>query len=207
MIWHFGNTSVRSAMRLRDGLIALKLSRIEGNIRGKKGDDNFRNALGDYRIVSLGTDVTASVGRKWRSAMEKLGFIYPKLTGSNAQYQSDVGLADHISENGHRLIDAGDENFKAQQECFLRALIAYYINDGNGHFCSPLMFVLRLLLELDRRFGESKLAMIEMSLIVQCTSPSTTIDTVVEQIVDFRSRRDASKSKRKFDNAAYRKGC
>ena len=45
-MWHFGNTSVRSALRLREGLIALKNSGKEGKIRGKEGDQNFQFAKG-----------------------------------------------------------------------------------------------------------------------------------------------------------------
>ena len=71
---HFGNTSARSAFRLREGLIALKNSGIEGQIIGKEGDQNFRDLLGNIKVVNLGNDNSFSVGRKWHSAMEKMGF-------------------------------------------------------------------------------------------------------------------------------------
>ena len=61
MVWHFGNTSVRSALRLREGLIALKDSDLEGNIRGIDGDKEFKIALGKQGVVNLGDDATNSV--------------------------------------------------------------------------------------------------------------------------------------------------
>ena len=36
-MWQIGNTTVRSALRLREGLIALKKSGQEGKIRGYEG--------------------------------------------------------------------------------------------------------------------------------------------------------------------------
>ena len=75
--WQLGNTSVRSAMRIKDGLTAYSTSSIQGNIRKGDGDIAFRRLLGQCGVVSLGKDSTNSVGRKWRSAMGKLGFIYP----------------------------------------------------------------------------------------------------------------------------------
>tara|TARA_B100001027_G_scaffold189443_1_gene142951 strand:+ start:731 stop:1027 length:297 start_codon:yes stop_codon:yes gene_type:complete len=71
---HFGNTSARSAFRLREGLIAFKNSGKEGQIIGKEGDQNFRDLLGNIKVVNLGNDNSFSVGRKWHSAMEKMGF-------------------------------------------------------------------------------------------------------------------------------------
>ena len=66
--WQLGNTSVRSALRIRDGLVALSQSSIQGNIRNVDGDIAFRELLGKCGVVSLGSDATNSVGRKWRSA-------------------------------------------------------------------------------------------------------------------------------------------
>ena len=40
---------------------------------------SFRRLLGDHGIVELGDDETYSVGRKWRSALNKLGFLYPEV--------------------------------------------------------------------------------------------------------------------------------
>ena len=52
-MWIFGNTSVRSPLRLRAGLIALKNSGLEGQIRGsKEADINFRNLMCSIYSVS-----------------------------------------------------------------------------------------------------------------------------------------------------------
>ena len=74
--WQLGNTSVRSATRLRDGLIELAKSGREGLLRGHEGDAAWREILGEADIVQLGNDETNSVGRKWRAAMCRLGLIY-----------------------------------------------------------------------------------------------------------------------------------
>ena len=114
MIWYIGNTSVRSAFRLRDGLVALSQSPLQGNMRGQEGDRAFRELLGQHGIVSLGTDETNSVGRKWRSALGKLGFLYPEIPRSATIRQEDIGAIDTITPNGWRLIRS--ETVPAMQE-------------------------------------------------------------------------------------------
>ncbi|MEI6499153.1 MAG: AlwI family type II restriction endonuclease, partial [bacterium] len=115
--WHLGNTTVRSPFRLRDGLIVLSRSDLQGKLRGTENDAAFRKLLGDSGLVSLGDDITNSVGRKWRSALSQLGFIYSDI--------SDKDMIDHITPSGSRLIKA--DNVPAMQECFLRSLICYQI--------------------------------------------------------------------------------
>lgn len=73
--WLLGNTTVRSPFRLREGLIALSGSSLQGNLRGLRQDIAFRELLGTHGVVELGEDRTNSVGRKWRSALNKLGFL------------------------------------------------------------------------------------------------------------------------------------
>lgn len=124
LLWYIGNTSVRSAFRLRDGLVALSTSPLQSNMRGQEGDRAFRDLLGQHGIVTLGVDDTYSVGRKWRSALGKLGFLYPKIPRSPEIRQEDIGAVDTITPNGWRLIRA--DTVPAMQECFLRALAAQY---------------------------------------------------------------------------------
>jgi hypothetical protein len=52
--WHLGNTTVRSPFRLRDGLVALSTSSLQGNLRGQHQEIAFRNLLGEHGIVELG---------------------------------------------------------------------------------------------------------------------------------------------------------
>ena len=84
--WLLGNTTVRSPFRLIDGLKVFALT--NGDIRGTKEKELvFCKALVDGGIISSNfeakdtsgfSDTTYSVGRKWRSALEKLGFIEQK---------------------------------------------------------------------------------------------------------------------------------
>ena len=46
-MWQIGNTTVRSALRLREGLIALEKSGKQGSIRGEEGEKIFRNLLSE----------------------------------------------------------------------------------------------------------------------------------------------------------------
>ena len=49
--WHLGNTTVRSPFRLRDGLVALSTSSLQGNLRGEEQERAFRRLLGEHGIV------------------------------------------------------------------------------------------------------------------------------------------------------------
>ena len=98
--WLLGNTTVRSPFRLRDGLIAISQSPLQGTLRGQEQEIALRLLLGNEGIVALGSDATNSVGRKWRSALEKLGFLIPEIPASSGILQADIGPLDMISKNG-----------------------------------------------------------------------------------------------------------
>ncbi|UQZ88910.1 AlwI family type II restriction endonuclease [Deltaproteobacteria bacterium Smac51] len=204
-LWYIGNTSVRSAMRLRDGLVALAASPLQGNLRGKDGDLAFRNLLGERGIVSLGDDDTYSVGRKWRSALNKLGFLYPKVESGSGLTQAEVGPMDSITPNGRRLINS--ESVPAMQECFLRALAAQYIEiakpDGEVILFSPLKHTLKVLLKLEAVTGEASASFIEMALFIQTTTSQDSIDQLAEDIASFRKERRAAESVKRFDSGHY----
>ena len=205
MIWYIGNTSVRSAFRLRDGLVALSQSPLQGNMRGHDGDRAFRDLLGEAGIVNLGTDTTNSVGRKWRSALGKLGFLFPEIPTAASVRQEEIGPLDTITPNGWRLIRS--TTVPAMQECFLRALAAQFINieDNTGQtiWFSPLRHTLAVLLELERQTGEAYINFIEMALFVQTTSSADNITVIAQQIIALRNERNAAESKRRFDKAKY----
>lgn len=207
-LWHLGNTTVRSPFRLRDGLIALSSSPLQGKLHGKKQEIAFRDLLGERNIVGLGKDETYSVGRKWRVALNQMGFLVPEIPAKTGVSQSDIGLVDTITENGWRLIQA--EPVPSMQECFLRALAAYFIpnpseKDYSFAQFSPLRHTLSVLFELERQTGDSRLEFIEMAVIVQTTSPDDGIKSIVKRILDFRTKRKAAKNKRGFDSDAKRK--
>jgi len=200
--WHLGNTTVRSPFRLRDGLVALSTSSLQGNLRGEEQERAFRRLLGEHGIVELGDDDTYSVGRKWRSALNKLGFLYPEVPPASGIPQSEIGPLDMITPNGWRLIRA--DTVPAMQECFLRALAAHYIPSALerkfdfGVF-SPLRHTLAVMLELEKETGESRLNFVEMAIVVQLTSSDESLAAIVARVLELRARRLASTNKRQFD--------
>ena len=200
-----GNTTVRSPFRLRDGLVALSTSSLQGNLRGREQEIALRNLLGEHGIVKLGSDDTFSVGRKWRSALNKLGFLYPEVSSASGITQSELGPVDMVTPNGWRLIRA--DTVPAMQECFLRAIAACYIpspleKEYTFSIFSPLRHTLAIMLELERQTGESRLNFIEMALVVQLTSSENPIDTVVSGVLALRVNRLAAANKRQFDRQA-----
>ena len=200
--WHLGNTTVRSPFRLRDGLVALSTSSLQGNLRGEEQERTFRRLLGERGIVELGNDDTYSVGRKWRSALNKLGFLYPEVPPASGIPQSEIGPIDMITPNGWRLIRA--DTVPAMQECFLRALAAHYIPSAlerkfDFAVFSPLRHTLAIMLELEKQTGESRLNFVEMAVVVQLTSSDESLADIVAQVLALRARRLASPNKRKFD--------
>ena len=102
--WHLGNPTVRNPFRLRDGLDALSTSSLQGNLRGQEQEIALRRLLGEHGIVELGDDDTYSVGRKWRSALNKQGFLYPEVPPAPGIPQSEIGPIDMVTPNGWRLI-------------------------------------------------------------------------------------------------------
>jgi hypothetical protein len=200
--WHLGNTTVRSPFRLRDGLVALSKSPLQGNLRGQEQEKALRCLFGEYGIVELGDDETYSVGRKWRSALNKLGFLYPEIPSTSNIAQNEIGPIDMITPNGWRLISA--DTVPAMQECFLRALAAHYIPSAlerkfDFSVFSPLRHTLAVMLELERKTGGSYLNFVEMALIVQLTSSEDVLADIVMRVLALRARREAASNKRQFD--------
>lgn len=200
--WHLGNTTVRSPFRLRDGLVALSTSPLQGNLRGQEQEIALRRLLGEHGIVELGDDDTYSVGRKWRSALNKLGFLYPEVPPASGIPQIEIGPIDMITPNGWRLIRA--DTVPAMQECFLRALAAHYIPSAlerkfDFAVFSPLRHTLAIMLELEKQTGESRLNFVEMAIVVQLTSSDESLADIVAQVLALRARRLVSPNKRKFD--------
>ena len=197
-----GNTTVRSPFRLRDGLVALSTSSLQGNLRGQEQEKDLRLLLGEHGIVELGNDQTYSVGRKWRSALNKLGFLYPEAPPGSGISQNEIGPLDMITPNGWRLIRA--DTVPAMQECFLRALAAYYIPSAlekkyDFPVFSPLRHTLTVMTGLERLTGDSRLNFIEMALVVQLTNSQDAVADIAALVLDLRARRSASGNKRRFD--------
>jgi hypothetical protein len=147
-------------------------------------------------------DHTNSAARKWRSALSQLGFLYPKTKNQKRIPQEDIGPLDMISENGRRLLES--ETVPAMQECFLRALAAYFVpNAFEPQYTfspfSPLRHVLAILLRLSKKAEGGWLDFSEVAFVVQMTSADDDIDAVVSQVLDFRARRGRAANSKKFD--------
>lgn len=206
--WQIGNTTVRSGLRTRDALIALDSSGYQGNIRGTDGDKRFREVLGNVGVVSLGSDATASVGRKFRSVMGQLGFLYPEA--NHGLKQSDIGPLDFITPAGRRFINA--QTIGGQQECFLRALTGKTIDLSSSRYespgaFSPLLHVLRVMKDLEKKCGSNQISFIEFTIFIQVTSQEDSIDELVNKILKFRKLRGEATSKKRFDNESVAKQC
>lgn len=202
--WHFGNTTVRSAFRLRDGLIALAESSLVGNIKGRDQETAFAKLLDDRGVVAMSEQADVpSLGRKWRAALTQLGFLVPDVSRVDSIDQAVIGAPFTITESGRRLISA--EAVPAMQECFLRSLAAYRIPSAleTGYdvapFC-PLRHTLAVMLELENRTGDSRLEFIEMAVIVELSSGDDAVADICDRVLALRAARDTAANKRRFDN-------
>jgi hypothetical protein len=206
--WQLGNTTVRSGLRTRDALIALRNSGAEGRIRQQEGDRRFRQILGQAGVVRLGSDPSESVGRKFRSAMTQLGFLYPEKPIGSTKVR--IGPADHITPAGHRFIEA--QSVIAQQECFLRAISGISFSTATSTYSavgdfSPLLHVLRLLRTLQDETGDSSISFVEFAIFVQTTNNMFLVNETIEQIIIHREARKNAANKKSFDSAAIEMQC
>lgn len=202
--WQLGNTTVRSGMRLKDGVAAfVEDGMTDGGIRGEEGDIRCRNALGRAGIVKLGTDKTNSAGRKWRAAMGKLGFLYPEVKNKWGFQQSELGIMDGVTPSGYALVKA--DTVPAIQDCFLRAMSVPTLETERGTLFAPLIWVLNILLELEKKSGKPCISFFEMAAVVQVTNPDDGIDEVVSRILELRILRANAASKRRFDKQYFEK--
>lgn len=225
ILWHLGNTTVRTPYRLRDALRVLQGSPLNGNLSGKEQENAFAELLHHEGIVYAprvlaGQDVS-DLGRKWRVALSQLGFITPRLTKSIKSGTIDPALTPltedieelsgrqyEITPNGYRLIKS--ELITAQQECFLRSLACYHIPSPlettyKVNSFSPLRFILRVMKALDDAGYDTKLSFQEFALFVQTSTPSDGIESTVQRIANFRAGRKVAKGNvRTYDRKFYK---
>jgi hypothetical protein len=198
--WYLGNTSVREAQRLRAGLTVLSSSPLNGNLEGQERETAFAtllNETGVLRIQKTATENVPFLGRKWRAAMMQLGFITP-----NSKRLNKCGLTSvnpySVTENGRRLIEA--ESLSAQQECFLRSLLAHQLPSPVEPFkapipFSPLRMVLATMAELQKHEDERFLSKLEMAAVVQLITSPDEVKAGVERILNFRREMAQAKQK------------
>lgn len=218
--WQIGNTTVRNPYRLKDGLRVLALSPLIGNLEGRENESAFAKLLHEAGVVAVqriesgedGGDYS-DVGRKWRSALDKMGFITPKLSrhtddrGTDPRLQPLVGDVTgltgrpyEITPQGRRLINA--DTLVEEQECFLRSMVARQHEPTNPALdqpFSPLRMVLKVMVGLANREAEPSINMEEMASVVQFVTSEQEAEAAAEAIVDFRARRTGAENKRAFD--------
>lgn len=197
--WLFGNTTVRSPFRLIDGLKVFALT--NGEIRGSREKElTFCKALVDGEIISSSfeaediagfSDTTYSVGRKWRSALEKLGFIEQK---------ENIYV---LTENGENLLKS--QTLQSDQECYLRSLILYSFKSEDSFTTSfsPLMLTINIMNELEKRTGKSIISFQEMGAVIQLAFGYSEIEKAVDEILSIRDARKKALSKKRFDKELY----
>lgn len=208
--WYFGNTTVRSPFRLRDGLQLISSSSLQGNLHGAEQESAFCTLLGQAGIVNLKGDATYSIGRKWRAALSQHGFLYPQVTKKSGINQFEIGQVDTITPNGWNLIQA--ESVGGIQECFLRSMASYYVPNvldiqtyNFTKIFSPLRHILKIMLELEKHTGSNKLEFLEVALFVIWTNAEQTIEEIVSSILNFRDDKRKAERKRKFNQVAIDK--
>lgn len=192
--WYLGNTTIRNAKRLKDGLRVLINSNLHGNLEGTENEQAFAKLLDQEGVVYLSRlhenpdSNVSDVGRKWRAALMQLGFIRPSsdvLNRLNMDYQPFT-----VTPNGQRLLEA--DTLPMEQECFLRALLAHQIpspiESFPGDVFSPLRIVLETLYLLERSGYDPSISKEEMGTIVQLISNINDVPSAVERIGSFRNQ-------------------
>lgn len=202
--WMFGNTTVRSAMRLPSGLRALADAGYLGRMHTALEDEMAEAMHAAGAIVSTMSGKESGVSRKWRNALVKMGFIYPSVLDRPFQEVdiSAIGLPFALTPNGSRLLAA--QSVRAQQEVNLRALAAVQLpspieNEYKFPPFSPLRHVIRILLSLESVGESPHISRTEMASIVQFTNSANSLDEIVTRILGQRSQRELARSKRRFD--------
>lgn len=192
--WLFGNTTIRNPLRIHDVMAALEEYPEACPKKGTEFENMFAHFLerqGIVEITRTQKDVS-DLGRKWRSGLVKLGFIYPEQSAKPFS----------VTPAGFRL--AGTDSIAERQECFLRALACTVVPSiiepsfQGKKFC-PFRFLIALSLELKNNTGSSCITFSEMAGIVQFRNAEANIKKVCKEILNHRKNREKSKSKHKYD--------
>ena len=97
--WHFGNTTVRNPMRIRDGLAVLKNPTLNGHLIGKEQESLLAYELDKAGVINLGQTDPDFMGRKWRSCFSQLGFITHKFTRNLNPGEKDPIIIEVIKDH------------------------------------------------------------------------------------------------------------
>lgn len=198
-IWLIGNTGMRNPWRIPSGFKVYVESNMVGKLRAPEDQVAFKMILAKTGEIGgdLNKDVDASITRKYRLMFNKYGFAYPEITKKDGFQQDELGKVDTITPLGNAFYNA--DSVAAQQECFLRGLIVPMEDLGEGKTFSPLLWVLSVMLELEKRTGDTKINFIEFAICVQTTNPNNDIGEVVDHILTIRNERKNAENKKKYD--------
>ncbi len=202
-IWLIGNTGMRNPWRIRGGFKVYVESNLVEKLRKPEDQQAFKKLL--YEKGEIGgdaeKDASASITRKYRLMFNKFGFAYPEITKSSGFSQENLGPVDGITPLGNSFYHA--ETIDAQQECFLRGLIVPMEPLTDSTSFSPLLWVLAVMLELEKRTGSTKLNFVEFATCVQTTNPLFDIEKVADEILKIREARKDADNKKRFDRERY----
>lgn len=214
-IYTYGNTTVRNTTRFPEGLRVLEASKYNGNINSKHDELGFAELLNNNDVVEMEADKEPddSLGRKWRSAFDKTGFITPATVRRNKLLENNgydpiaqnvkklypdlpiSGRAYEVTPQGQRLAEAN--TIYEMQDTILRALLAIQIDSFdvvNTKF-KPFVFVLQVMKCL-RDFKQKKgINRLELVIVSSCTDHSKAAK-IAQDIIKYREGRDKVKGKR-----------
>src|SRR5574344_928608 len=188
-IWLIGNTGMRNPWRILSGFKIYVESNMVGRLRTPEDQVTFKMLLMYAGEIGgdLEKDKDAIITRKYRLMFNNYGLAYPEITKKDGFEQDELGDVDKITPLGKTFYAA--DSVSAQQECFLRGLIVPMEKmDGDTVF-SPLLWVLSVMLEIEKRTGDTKINFIEFATYVQTSNPLNDIGEVVDDILDIREKR------------------
>lgn len=198
-IWLIGNTGMRNPWRIPSGFKVYAESNLVGRLRTPEDQLAFKKLLFDKGEAGgdVDKDKSASITRKYRLMFNKYGFAYPEVSKKDGFTQEELGSVDAITPLGK--IFYNSESVTAQQECFLRGLIVPMEKLTETSTFSPLLWVVNVMLEIEKRTGDTKINFIEFATCVQTTNPLSDITKVVDDILAIRVERKDAENKKKYD--------
>lgn len=204
-IWNIGNTGMRNPWRIPGGFKVYVESNLVEKLRTPEDQMAFKNLLFEKGEASgdLDKDTSASITRKYRLMFNKYGFAYPEITKKDGFSQDELGPVDGITPLGNAFYKA--DCVASQQECFLRGLIVPMEKLSESTTFSPLRWVLAVMLEIEKKTGDTKINFIEFATCVQTTNPLVKIEEVVDEILSIREERAKAENKKKYDKEIIHK--
>ena len=198
-IWLIGNTGMRNPWRIPSGFKVYAESNMVGRLLSPEDQVAFKMLLVKTGEIGgdLDKDKDASITRKYRLMFNKYGFAYPEVTKKDGFDQEELGPVDVITPLGETFYNA--DTVSAQQECFLRGLIVPMEKLDDNRTFSPLLWVLSVMLSIEKRVGDTKINFIEFATCVQTTTPLNDVEKVVDAILKIREERKGAENKKKYD--------